>query len=657
MTRELRRADPDDADAGEIAPQPIDVAGGEKAIVRARDPAGELLTAATLRVGFRLVRERRLGDLVRAQMHHLALRHVLHDFIKWTRLFHRRADDDGLAAGGIAGELHLREERAETVILILRPALERMIVALVAVEARGEEKVRGVLHRFRGIAQDLPIARGRVVLVRAGRGENLARELIVGRVRLDLLANPILEKFRAFAAEELRVHLEFVRPFVRPVIDEFRRADELVHDGVALLAQRPRVGEEGAHFLGAWRQAGEVQCDAAEEVRVGANLGRRDLHALPFRGDELVDAAPRLGLLPDKAGAIAHHGERGRRVVPFVAREQRGFAAAQRFHQPAAVGPGDIGVAAVHERFGGDIARPAIGEGGDDAHLLPRADLLHHRVAREDVDLLHARRLQVELRAVGDPRAKDFVIILAELRALAAFVRDAGGGFEEHQRILGRRDVEAAAREVVLERAHVVKRVVSAQRKLEAGFTILRAVTASGVAAELRHDRVHVADKIDRLPDLHPRDLDRHRRRLPRDLDAHGSRTIAQRPDLPERRDRGDAAVGLQLRDARHVRGFAGGQLCGDDQLRRFVIPAEHDLRRLHVEAHHLRTRGQSFGRWLLLSRCRKCDGDRGGVHCRTNGERKDEMLHVKMGGRRSHLVERAGRLALTSSNDFESLG
>jgi hypothetical protein len=77
----------DDADAGEITPQPVDVAGREEAIVRARDPRGELLAAAALCVGLRLVRQRRLGDFVRAQM--IISFAILHDLVS-GRDFSRR---------------------------------------------------------------------------------------------------------------------------------------------------------------------------------------------------------------------------------------------------------------------------------------------------------------------------------------------------------------------------------------------------------------------------------------------------------------------------------------------------------------------------------------------------------------------------------------
>ena len=71
------------------------------------------------------------------------------------------------------------------VILVLRPALERMIVALVAVEAHGQEQVRRVLHQRRRVAEDLVIGGGRIFEVRAAGGQDLVGKLVVGLIRGD----------------------------------------------------------------------------------------------------------------------------------------------------------------------------------------------------------------------------------------------------------------------------------------------------------------------------------------------------------------------------------------------------------------------------------------------------------------------------------------
>ena len=47
---------------------------------------------------------------------------------------------------GSALRLDLGEVRGQLVVLVLRPALERMVVALVAVEPHGQEQLRRVLH-------------------------------------------------------------------------------------------------------------------------------------------------------------------------------------------------------------------------------------------------------------------------------------------------------------------------------------------------------------------------------------------------------------------------------------------------------------------------------------------------------------------------------
>ncbi len=289
----------DDAGAGEVTPEAVHVARGEETVVGARQPGGKLFaTGAFAHRQLHGVGEGGFRDLVRTKVGHLAGRAILHDFENRAGLFHRRAGDDGLAAGGIGAELHLGKEGAEVIVLVLRPTLEGVIVALVAVEARGEEKVRGVLHRLGGFAQDLPIAGGRVVLGRAGRGDDLPDELVVWSIGRDFLADPIAEQLHAFAAEELRIHLQHVGPFVRPVVHEFRRADQLVDHGIALFPHGASLGDERAHLVRGGGQAGEIEIHTAQKIGIGAEFRRLDAHALPLGGHEFIDAAPGFRLLP-----------------------------------------------------------------------------------------------------------------------------------------------------------------------------------------------------------------------------------------------------------------------------------------------------------------------------------------------------------------------
>jgi hypothetical protein len=144
----------------------------------------------------------------------------------------------------------LREEGSELPVLRSRPALERVVVALVAAEAHAEEQLRRVLHHDVGLAQDL-VVRGRGMLVRrAGGGEDLGDEAVVGNVARDLLADPVAEALRALASQELRVHLQEIRPLVRPVLDELGAADQAIDRFFALDARIAAIEQEGAHLLG-----------------------------------------------------------------------------------------------------------------------------------------------------------------------------------------------------------------------------------------------------------------------------------------------------------------------------------------------------------------------------------------------------------------------
>src|SRR5207249_7694946 len=103
---------------------------------------------------------------------------------------------------------NLAEESGQMVILILGPAFEGMIVALVAIETFCQKEVGRIFHRLGRSADNLPIAGGRILSIGSCRGQNLARKLIIRRVLFDLVANPGAEPLGAFAAEKLAVALE-----------------------------------------------------------------------------------------------------------------------------------------------------------------------------------------------------------------------------------------------------------------------------------------------------------------------------------------------------------------------------------------------------------------------------------------------------------------
>ena len=377
-------------------------------------------------------------------MFHIALFGIRDHFVKGLGAFNARAADLFSFALGVLFKGNLSEERGQMIILVLRPAFEGVVMALVAIKSSGKEEVRRILHRFGRGAQDFPIIGGRILAARARSGQDFPRELIVGRVLLQFLADPVPEQFRPFRAQKLAVALQQVRPLVRPEINVLRAADQAVHHGIPFGAGFACVIHECANLVGRRRQAGEIQVNAANKIQVGAKLGRLNFHPLPFGRDEFIDFAPRGRFLPDEAAAIAHLGKRGGSIIALVTRQHGRFAAAQSREQARGIDSRHIGISALNKGFRGNVPDQSICIGGHDTHLLLRTNLLHHRVLRGNFDPGDARRFHVEVGAVGDPLPQDLVILAVHGHAAAPFVRHFGHCFQKHQAVIGRSEVDPA---------------------------------------------------------------------------------------------------------------------------------------------------------------------------------------------------------------------
>ena len=217
----------DDAGAGEIAPKTIGIARGEETVLGRADPGRKLLAPAGLLLYLALGRKRknRRRYFAGAVVLDFAFGGVGYSFVKRLGILDRAAADLFTFALGVFLQGHLGEISGQMIVLILGPALEGMIVAFVAIEPRGEEKMGRILHRLRGRAENLPITGRRILASRACRGQNFASKLIVGRVLLDLVANPRAEQVGAFGPQELAIALEEIGPFIGPKINVLRAAN------------------------------------------------------------------------------------------------------------------------------------------------------------------------------------------------------------------------------------------------------------------------------------------------------------------------------------------------------------------------------------------------------------------------------------------------
>ena len=479
--------------------------------------------------------------------------------------------------------IDLGVERGQVVVLGLRPALERVVVALVAVEAHGQEQLRRVLHRRVRLAEDLVVAGRRVVEVRPRPRQDGVGELVVGHVVGDGLVDPVVVGLRSLHAEELAIHVEQVGPFVGPVIDVFGASDELVHQLVALDALRPGVGEEGADLVRLRRQAGQIESDAADELGVGADAAGQLLDQPQLVVDQRVDVVVRLHVLPAVAAAVAHDDDARSGVGAFVAGQDRRFAAADGRGRALAADRGHLVIAAVQERLGRHVAHLAVGERGVDGHLLFHPRQRDDAAFREDLDLGHARAIHVELDALGDPQTEQFVIRLAGVHEGAADVRHLAGRLEQHQARVRGGAVEAAACQVVGQRTVVEDGVVAAERQFETVLAVGAAVAGAGVAADARHGRHHVADETDLIFVFLPRHLDRDDRRLAGQGELEDAVAVGRRP---HQHGGTHLHVGrlVQLGHPRHVDPLAGVQHTGQHDLGVLERIGEGDAGRLGLD-------------------------------------------------------------------------
>ena len=104
-------------------------------------------------------------------LHFAAVVLVIDDLLGGNLERAARLGEDDLLADLALLEAHLSEVGAHFVVLVLRPLLERMIVALVAVEAHAQERLRDVLGHLARLAEDAEIIHRWIVVAAALRGK------------------------------------------------------------------------------------------------------------------------------------------------------------------------------------------------------------------------------------------------------------------------------------------------------------------------------------------------------------------------------------------------------------------------------------------------------------------------------------------------------
>src|SRR5262249_16833488 len=154
---------------------------------------------------------------------------------------------------------HSCEIRGKMVVLALRPALERMVVAFIAREPDAQEKLSHVLSGLVRVFGDAEIARCRVLVSAAFGRNDFANELIVRSAAGDLRWTPA-HTLRIPALPKICVvALEKARPFLCPVVAVGWAVEQLVHQSAPLPMARSFVGEESANLLRLRRKPRQIE--------------------------------------------------------------------------------------------------------------------------------------------------------------------------------------------------------------------------------------------------------------------------------------------------------------------------------------------------------------------------------------------------------------
>ena len=190
-----------------------------------------------------------MGILAGAQMGDFTCILLINYFVKGFPPFHSRPSNVLILAFRRRLEGNTGKIRRHFVVLILGPALERVIVALVAIESGCQKEMSGVLHDGIGLAQDFVVRGRRVFLVRSLGRENLARERVIRGIGFNLVSDPIAEQRSTFGPEKLAIDLQQVGPLVGPVIHKLTVAHEVINQGFPFLAGTSLIAEKGLNGI------------------------------------------------------------------------------------------------------------------------------------------------------------------------------------------------------------------------------------------------------------------------------------------------------------------------------------------------------------------------------------------------------------------------
>ena len=143
--------------------------------------------------------------------------------------------------------VHTREDTRPIVIIILAPAIERMIVALRTLQTNAKEHLRCGLRPRHGIAQRTIIIRRRIQIRAAPRRDDFTNEHVHRLVFQQRLRDPTVKRLDALAIDGLLLRAKEVAPFQRPEFGKLRPPEQFIHEPRSLAFSR--ISDKGARFV------------------------------------------------------------------------------------------------------------------------------------------------------------------------------------------------------------------------------------------------------------------------------------------------------------------------------------------------------------------------------------------------------------------------
>ena len=395
----------------------------------------------------------------------------------------------GLMTSPLRQQLHLAaplqagEDGSQAVIVVLRPAVEGMVVAVGALEPHAQEDPGGVFGLGAGIARDPGEVRRAVAMRVAGRQEERAGHRVERHPPADLIAEPVVEGMRPLGVSPAPADPQERLEPEGPVLVEVRRPEQSIDQASPSLGVRVR--EELPDLIGSGQAAGQVEPGPSQEGRVvdGGEAGRRSVASMARTASSI---SPRLGS-PDRSTARSPIG-----TISSIGTTRSRKRATSRFCPPRWTtaradspdrsdldGVGSVGVKTVHRVTSSTDPSSNRATARRGTSEPPRIDDLAGRI---DVEARQMARAGSR-GPLGDPSPQPIRARSPGRQGDSPLVADHAGRLGQQEALVGPGEVDPAALQLVDDGLVIAGGVAPQQRELEPTPADRRAVACPRVAA------------------------------------------------------------------------------------------------------------------------------------------------------------------------------